>query len=248
MLSVLRSKVAAVAAGSMIIVGLGSYGAVAGGLIGSADIRDGGVRKADVGRNAVGRQEIIDDSVNERQLSRRVVRKVNSSSVPGADGEKGDTGPAGEDGAPGEDGVPGADGGTAPLYKFTVTHAPVDPTNNVEVVLGPIFVGPATFHAVDYQVTGNLLSCDEASVNVELWIYHGGVENLIDWSWKRVSGAVDPSRGKPTYVRVVGGGDAEVHVTADCWESGEQVVVPNFEVTGVFAVESYDTTTATVIE
>ncbi len=263
MLSVLRSKVAAVAAGSMIIVGLGSYGAVAGGLIGSADIRDGGVRKAAIGRNAVGRQEIIDDSVRRRQLSRRVVRKLNSSSVPGADGEKGDTGPAGIDGAPGVDGepgvkgepgvdgVPGADGGTAPLYKFTVTHAPVDPTSEVNVWLDPIFYGPATFHAVDYKVTGDLSGCDTASVKVVMKIHQAGAGrpdvDLLDLSYAR--GAEDHSKNAPIYVRLIRSGEAEVQVTAQCKDgAGNLLTVPDFEVTGLFTAQPYDTTTATVIQ
>lgn len=110
MSSVLRSRVAAVAAGSMIIVGLGSFGAVAGGLIGSADIRDGGVKRVDIGSDAVGRAEIVDGSVNETQLSDRVVGKLEAAGVPGPQGEKGEAGGTGADGAPGPQGAKGDTG------------------------------------------------------------------------------------------------------------------------------------------
>ena len=47
-MSLLNNRITAVLAGSALVVGLGATGAVAGDLIGSADIRDGGVRSVDL--------------------------------------------------------------------------------------------------------------------------------------------------------------------------------------------------------
>lgn len=47
-MSMLKNRITAVVAGSAVVVALGATGAVAGDLIGSKDIRDGGVRYADL--------------------------------------------------------------------------------------------------------------------------------------------------------------------------------------------------------
>jgi Collagen triple helix repeat (20 copies) len=106
-----RSRAAAVIAGSLVLVGFGSAGAVAHGLVGSAGIRDGGVRKADIARDAVGRAEIIDGSVNKGQLSADVLADLKAARVPGPQGEQG---PPGADGSPGQQGADGAPGQPGP--------------------------------------------------------------------------------------------------------------------------------------
>jgi hypothetical protein len=78
-MSLRNHRVAAVAAGAAILVGFGSFGAVAAGLVTSAqiknstiqsvDIKNGQVEKADVGTGAVGSSEIADGSVQGRDLA-----------------------------------------------------------------------------------------------------------------------------------------------------------------------------------
>jgi hypothetical protein len=48
-MSVFKNRISAVVAGSAVLVAVGATGAVAGNLIGSADIRDGGVHRVDLG-------------------------------------------------------------------------------------------------------------------------------------------------------------------------------------------------------
>ncbi len=110
MSSVLRSRIAAVAAGSAIIVGLGSIGAVADNLVGPADIRNGAVQKRHVAEDAVGASEIVNGSVHQNHLSEVVIEKLNRLAVPGPQGEQGAPGADGAVGPQGERGVAGADG------------------------------------------------------------------------------------------------------------------------------------------
>ena len=82
-MSLRNHRVAAVAAGAAILVGFGSFGAVAAGLIDSAhiknetiksvDIKNGEVKKADVGTGAVGSSELADGSVRLGDLSSSTV-------------------------------------------------------------------------------------------------------------------------------------------------------------------------------
>lgn len=78
-MSLRNHRVAAVAAGAAILVGFGSFGAVAAGLVTSAqikngtiqsvDIKNGEVKKADVGTGAVASSEIADGSVQGKDLA-----------------------------------------------------------------------------------------------------------------------------------------------------------------------------------
>ena len=97
-----RNRLAAVAAGAAILVTFGSFSAVAANLIGSADIRNGGVHKVDIAQDAVGASEIVDGSVGKNQLSARVVEKLNNSGEPRLAGEPGVQGEQGEPGAKGD--------------------------------------------------------------------------------------------------------------------------------------------------
>ena len=79
MASLRNSRVASVAAGSAILVVLGSFGAYAAGQINSrdiennsirsVDIKNGQVKKADVHRGAVGSSEVLDGSLRSADLS-----------------------------------------------------------------------------------------------------------------------------------------------------------------------------------
>jgi hypothetical protein len=65
-MSVLKNRISAVVAGSAVIVALGATGAVAGNLIGSADIRDGGVHREDLGSGINAR---IDNKATDGQVN-----------------------------------------------------------------------------------------------------------------------------------------------------------------------------------
>jgi hypothetical protein len=113
-------RVAAVAAGAAILVGFGSFGAVASGMITSADIKNHEVKTADIDRGAVGSGKIEDGSVKMRDLDPSTVSELQGGKTAGdapqgAKGEKGDTGPqgpAGAQGPKGDQGAPGRDGFT----------------------------------------------------------------------------------------------------------------------------------------
>jgi hypothetical protein len=65
-MSVLKNRISAVVAGSAVLVAVGATSAVAGNLIGSADIRDGGVHRVDLG-----------DAVNARIANKATDGQVN---------------------------------------------------------------------------------------------------------------------------------------------------------------------------
>ena len=106
MRKIFESRVAAVAVGAAVVVGLGSTGAWAAATIGSDDIRDGGIRstdirnggvhKADVRRGAVGSDEVTNDSLGLADLRPSAAERLR--------GSKGPRGPRGPRGAKGDDG------------------------------------------------------------------------------------------------------------------------------------------------
>jgi hypothetical protein len=93
-MSILHSRVAAVAAGAALLVGVSSVGAVAGSMITSKDIKNDTVRSVDV----------HDNGLYMRDLSQGVQKRINA---PGPRGETGATGAQGEKGDPGAPGAPG---------------------------------------------------------------------------------------------------------------------------------------------
>lgn len=98
-----HKPIAVTAAGTMLVIGLGTTGAVADRLIGSAQI------KAD----AVKSKHIDNGAVSSSDLSASVRSQLSKAGTPGPKGETGVTGapgPAGATGAPGAPGSPGAKG------------------------------------------------------------------------------------------------------------------------------------------
>jgi hypothetical protein len=101
-----QNRVAAVATGAAVVVGLGATGAVAAGTIGSDDIRTGGVRtmdlrnggvhKRDMHGSAVGSHEVLDESLGLQELRPSAVEELRSSV--GERGPRGPRGPKGDDG------------------------------------------------------------------------------------------------------------------------------------------------------
>ena len=113
-MSVLKNRISAVVAGSAVIVALGATGAVAGNLIGSADIRDGGVHREDLGNGINARidNKATDGQVNGLQNRVTDLEGESESSDSRADGiegrvteleskpgVKGDTGETGSQGS-----------------------------------------------------------------------------------------------------------------------------------------------------
>jgi hypothetical protein len=98
-MSILHSRVAAVAAGAALLVGVSSVGAVAGSMITSKDIKNDTVRSVDV----------HDNGLYMRDLSQGVQKRINA---PGPRGETGATGAQGEKGDPGATGAQGPKGDT----------------------------------------------------------------------------------------------------------------------------------------
>lgn len=98
-------RIGAVAAGAAILVGLGSFGAVAANIVTGNDIKDGSIRQADIGKNAVGAGELQAGAVKLSDLSDNAVQGMQ-----GEQGPKGDTGPAGLAGKDGAQGPAGPQG------------------------------------------------------------------------------------------------------------------------------------------
>ena len=65
-MSVLKNRISAVVAGSAVLVAIGATSAVAGNLIGSDDIRDGGVHRVDLGAGVNAR---IDNKATDGQVN-----------------------------------------------------------------------------------------------------------------------------------------------------------------------------------
>jgi hypothetical protein len=121
-------RVAAVAAGAAILVGFGSFGAVASGMITSEDIKNHEVKTADIDRGAVGSGKIEDGSVQMRDLDPSTVSELQSArtasdGAKGEKGDKGDTGPQGPAGAQGPKGDQGPVGPQGPPAGLSVNSS-----------------------------------------------------------------------------------------------------------------------------
>ena len=115
-----NQRLAAVAAGAAILIGFGSFGAVASGMITSDDIKNGSIHQADIARDAVGSGKVEDGSLKLRDIDPATVTELQGPSfagdaLRGEKGEKGDTGPAGPAGAQGPTGPQGPKGDSATL-------------------------------------------------------------------------------------------------------------------------------------
>lgn len=106
----LRSRTTAVVAGAILLVGLGGVGgAVAAGQIGSKDIRDGGVKTADLGKRAVTATKLKPGAVHSKALRdggvlpadlSAAVKELIATAVTGPAGPVGPEGPVGPAGGP----------------------------------------------------------------------------------------------------------------------------------------------------
>ena len=110
-MSAARSRVAAVVAGSLVVVGIGATGAVARDFVTSGEIDNQTIRSQDIHRGGVGTNELHDGAVEsdklkngdvrKRDLSGWVQNRLERQSLDGADGQDGADGEDGEDGVSG---------------------------------------------------------------------------------------------------------------------------------------------------
>jgi hypothetical protein len=98
MRKILRSRVAAVSIGALVVVGLGAGGATAAGMIDSDNIRNNSIQQTDLGRDSVGKSELKADSVGPRYLTDNLLDRINETAQDGADGDDGDDGKDGVSG------------------------------------------------------------------------------------------------------------------------------------------------------
>ena len=94
-----NNRIISVAVGAAVLVAASSFGAVAAKLVTSDDIKNQTIRKADIGKGAVGGSELRDGSLKVKDLSTAARKKL-----------QGDTGPAGPRGAQGPEGPKGEPG------------------------------------------------------------------------------------------------------------------------------------------
>ena len=84
MRKILRSRVAAVSIGALVVVGLGAGGATAAAMIGSDDIRNNSIQQEDLGRNSVGASELRDNTVGPRYLTDGLLARIAEGGQDGA--------------------------------------------------------------------------------------------------------------------------------------------------------------------
>ena len=107
-----RKQSLAVVAGIVALsAGVGSAGAVAGGMVTSEDIAYKTIQKSDLDRETVGTGELIDGSVRQKDFTDRVRALLN---LGGPAGPQGDPGPQGEQGPEGPQGIKGEQGDAGP--------------------------------------------------------------------------------------------------------------------------------------
>jgi hypothetical protein len=92
-MSIVRSRVGAVAVGAALVVGLGSATAVAGDLIRSGDIKDNSIRSVDIQNGSIRQHDLADGAL---------------ASLKGKQGPAGEQGPKGAQGPKGDTGLEGA--------------------------------------------------------------------------------------------------------------------------------------------
>lgn len=107
----IRSRTGAVVTGAAVLAVMTGGGAVAHGMIDSADIVDRSIAKRDIGRGAVGSIEVRDRSLGMRDLNHFTRRAIRQG---GETGHVGPTGPQGPAGAPGPTGPRGPAGPVGP--------------------------------------------------------------------------------------------------------------------------------------
>ena len=101
-----RSRTGIIVTGASAVLLLSSVGgAVAANKVGSPEIVNGGVKKADIASNAVGSKEVKNHSLRGRDLNPKLVNRLRVAGPPGIQGIPGTNG---------RDGIDGVDASTGP--------------------------------------------------------------------------------------------------------------------------------------
>jgi hypothetical protein len=117
-LSILRSRSAAVVAGAAVIaLAATGGGAVAASLVTSSDIQDGTIKTVDIKPDAITGDVISDGAVHQKNLSDGVQSKLDQTGPRGATGAQGPAGVQGPAGAQGPAGPKGAGGLEGAVYR-----------------------------------------------------------------------------------------------------------------------------------
>ena len=134
-MSLHNNRFVAVTAGAAILVAASSFGAVAANLVTSADIKDQTIKKVDIGKAAVGGDEVKDSSLKMKDLSSGAQSKLKgntgSTGPSGPQGPAGPAGPQGPAGPAGPQGPAGPAGAAGPAVGLSVneTSGPTTVTN-----------------------------------------------------------------------------------------------------------------------
>ncbi len=180
----IRKNVAAVAAGALIIVGLGATGAVAGQMVGSKQIKE----------DAVKSRHINDGAVKEKDLSKSVQSKLAAT---GEKGDKGDKGDAGEQGPAGPAGqVEIFHQAMAAGTKIANVGGSINTNNtnlNTQLTLAPgtyLVTVDGSFFADEAELGGDAVIYPQIS----LWIDKNG-DN--EFRWQDGEGDISPNAVLP---------------------------------------------------
>ena len=219
----LRSRTTAVAAGAILLVGLGGVGgAVAAGQIGSKDIRNGSVKTVDLGKRAVTANKIKAGAVRSAALRNgtvspsdlsAAVKDLIATQVTGPTGPEGPEGPVGPSGGPvGPVGPAGEQGPVGPAGE----QGAVGPAGEQ----GPAGVSGWQLVTEQSTVSGNGTHTLAVSCPTGTKALGGGHESSVP---VHVSGSL-PSADGSTWTTVLkrasGKGSYTVTVTATCAQVG----------------------------
>lgn len=184
----IRKNVAVVAAGAMIVVGLGATGAVADRMIGSKDIK----------KEAVKSKHIADGTIKKKDLRPGVREQLKAT------GEQGPAGPAGPAGEQGPAGEPGQDAEIAFYSAKLEAPKPITniggPINNNATKLGTDLTLPAGTYqiSVDGDFISDTAAADGAPAiypQLSLWL---DKDKDGEFRWQDGEGSISPNALMPT--------------------------------------------------
>lgn len=199
------NRTVAVVAGAAVVVAFGVSGAVAGSLVGSKQIRDGGVRTADLHRGAVTSVKVADHSLRVRDLTDGARTALEGDEGPR--GPRGFRGPQGEQGDPASDvfGRLAASGQNDPLTRTWITDVG-GTVKNTEVGQGATHVTsidlePGTylvsayghFDRRDATQTGYLEPTTDTYGALVLWTGGAQFLDFADAAGTYFTGAISPA-------------------------------------------------------
>lgn len=192
-MSAARSRIAAVAVGALVIVGLGGAGAVAAKQITGKQIKDGSITAKDVRNGSLGGSEFKDNSIGLRVISDAAQRALT-----GARGEAGPVGPQGPQGDAGETGATGTRGETGPQGPkgdagATGIQGPKGDTGPAGADATIAFSSAENNSAIaDVKQGGSILNGGGTDAGVSLTLDKGTYLVTVDGSFIRQQDSTDP--------------------------------------------------------